>query len=64
MPVVLQFKAYVYGRFIAEIAGSNCAQGMDVRLLCCVRSGLCDGLISLSEGSYRVCLCVCMSHCM
>ena len=37
---------------------------MDVRLLfvvCCVGSGLCDGLISCSEESYRgrVCLIVC-----
>ena len=41
--------AYV---LIAGIAGSNPAEGMDVRLLfvvCCVGSGLCDVLITVVE---------------
>jgi hypothetical protein len=51
--------------WFAEVAGSNPAQGMDVCLLClyvvlsCVDRGLCDGLITLSEESYRVSLYVC-----
>ena len=34
IPVVLRSKAKVCGRCIAEVAGSNRAEGMDVRLLC------------------------------
>jgi len=32
-------------------------------VLCCVGSGLCDGLITHSEESYRVCVCVCLIVC-
>jgi hypothetical protein len=45
---------------VAGIAGSNPAEGMDVYLLClyvvlsCVGRGLCDGLITRPEGSFRV----------
>jgi hypothetical protein len=49
---------------VAGIAGSNPARGMDVCLLClyvvlsCVGRGLCDGLITRPEESYRVsCMC-------
>ena len=48
---------------IVWIAVSNPAEGMDVRLvfvMCCVRSGLCNGLTPRS-GSYQVCVCVCVS---
>jgi hypothetical protein len=44
--------------------GSNPARGMDVCLLClyvvlsCVGRGLCDGLITRPEESYRVSNCV------
>jgi hypothetical protein len=44
--------------------GLNPARGMDVCLLClyvvlsCVGRGLCDGLITRPEESYRVCVCV------
>jgi hypothetical protein len=48
----------------ARLLGSNPAQGMDVCLLClyvtlsCVGRGLCDGLITRPEESYRVyCMC-------
>jgi len=45
----------VCGRFLAGIAGSNFAGGMNV----CVLSGrgLCDGLIPRPEESYRACVC-------
>jgi hypothetical protein len=51
-------KARVYSRSLAGIAGSNLARGMDVCLLwvLCVLSGrgLCDGLITRPEESYRL----------
>jgi hypothetical protein len=56
--------AWVCGRLVARIAGSNPAEGMDVCLLClyvvlsCVNRGLCDGLITHLEESYRVSVCV------
>jgi hypothetical protein len=45
---------------LAGIVGSNSAEGMDVCRECCVLSGrgLCDGLITRPEESYRLC-CVC-----
>ena len=49
-------KAWVYGRSLAGIAGSNPAGDTDV---CRVFSGrgLCEGLIARPEESYRVCAC-------
>jgi hypothetical protein len=52
-------KAWVCGRLLAGIAGSNPAEGMDVvfcayMLLSCVGRGLCDGLITRQKESYRV----------
>jgi hypothetical protein len=53
------------GRLVAGVASSNPARGMDVCLLClyvvlsCVGRGLCDGLITRPEESYRVSYCVC-----
>jgi hypothetical protein len=44
---------------ISRIAGSNLAKSNDARLcisLCCVGSGVCDGLITHTEKSYRVCV--------
>jgi hypothetical protein len=52
----------VCGRLVAGVAGSNTARGMDVCLLClyvvlsCAGRGLCDGLITRPEESYRVCV--------
>jgi hypothetical protein len=54
-------KAYVCGRLVAGVAGSNPAEGMDICRLCfyvvlsCVGRGLCDGLITRPEESYRMC---------
>jgi hypothetical protein len=50
--------------FIAGIAGSNPAEGTDIRLMCffvcCVGSGLCDELITRSGDSCRVFVCLCV----
>jgi hypothetical protein len=52
-----------------EIAGSNPAKGMHVRLKCVLRDGRgpCDGLITGSGEFYRVCVfvrvCVCLIVC-
>jgi hypothetical protein len=57
-------KALVCGCLVVGIAGSNPAEGIDVCLLCfyvvlsCVGRGLCDGLITRPEESYRVSVCV------
>jgi hypothetical protein len=62
--VAARSKAWVCGLLVAGIAGSNSARGMDVCLLClyvvlsCVGRGLCDGLITRPEESYRVSVCV------
>jgi len=50
-------KAWVYGRWLAEIASSNPAADMDVFCECCVLSdrGLCVGLITLIEECYQMC---------
>jgi hypothetical protein len=62
--VAARSKAKVCGRLVAGIAGLNSARGMDVCLLClyvvlsCVGRGLCDGLITRPEESYRVSNCV------
>jgi hypothetical protein len=61
--VVARSKAAVCARLVAGVAGSNPAQGMDTCLLClyvvlsCVGRGLCDGLITRPEESYRVSVC-------
>jgi hypothetical protein len=60
--VVARSKAF--GRLVAGIAGSNPTKGVDVRHLClyvvlsCVGRGLCDGLITRPEESYRLSNCV------
>ena len=48
------------GCSIAVITGLNPAASMDVCLLCCVSSGVCDGLITVPEESYRMYLSNCM----
>ena len=56
IPVAARSKASVCDCSFAGIAGSNPAAGMDVSCECCVLSGrgLCDGLITHSEESFRV----------
>jgi len=57
IPVAALSKTQVHGHFTDGIAGSNSAEGMDIRLLpvvCSVGSGLCGGLIIRPEDSYRV----------
>ena len=60
--VVARSKTWVYGRSLGGIVGSNPAEGMDVCVEYCVMSGrgLCDGLITRPEKSYRLwCVVVC-----
>ena len=54
------FKAWVCGRSLSGIAGSNPAGGMNVSSECCVflGRGLCDLPITHPEESYQV-WCVC-----
>ena len=55
-------KAWVCGRSPAGIVGSNPTGDMDVCCECCVLlgRGLCDGLITRPEESYRLwCVVVC-----
>jgi hypothetical protein len=65
IPVTARSKRKVCGRLVAGVAGSNPAEGMDVCLLCfyvvlsCAGRGLCDGMITRPEESYRVSVCVC-----
>jgi len=62
IPVAARTKAWVWGRSLAGIAGSNPAGGMGVSFECYVSSGsgLCDRLIICPEESYRVlCVLVC-----
>jgi hypothetical protein len=63
--VAARSKAYVCGHLVAGISGSNSDQVMDVCLLClyvvlsCVGRGICEGLITRPEESYRVYNCMC-----
>jgi hypothetical protein len=61
VPVAARSKAWVCGRSPAEIVGSNATGGMDVCLLRVLSGrGLCDGLITRPEESYRLsCVFVC-----
>ena len=55
-PVALRSKAWVCGRFLAEIVGSNPSWVMDVCCDCRVLSGrgLCDELMTRPQESYRL----------
>ena len=61
VPVAERSKARVYGRSLAGIACSNPAGGMDGCPLCVLSgTGLCEGLITRPEESYRLrCTLVC-----
>jgi hypothetical protein len=56
IPVAEQSWAYVCGRSLVGIAGSNPVRVMDVCRECCVLSGRghCVGLIASTEEFYRV----------
>jgi hypothetical protein len=64
VPVAPRSKAYVCGHLTAGVAGWNPARSMDVCLLFLyvvlsyVGRGLCDGLITRPDESYRVSVCV------
>ena len=59
--MVARSKAWVCGSSLAGIVASNPAVRMDVCCECCVLSGrgLCDGLITHPERSYRLNVCDC-----
>ena len=60
--VAARSKAWVYGRSLAGIGGSNRPRDMDVCCECCMLSGrgLCDGPITRTEKSYRLwCVVLC-----
>jgi hypothetical protein len=53
--VAVRSKAWVYGRSLVGIVGSNPSGGMDICLLCVLSGrGLCDGLVHRPEESYKV----------
>jgi hypothetical protein len=62
--VAARSTAWICSRSVAGAAGLNPARGMNVCLLCfyvmlsCIGGGLCDGLITRPDESYRV---FCMS---
>jgi hypothetical protein len=60
IPMAVLCEAYVYGRSIVGIIGSNFAEDMGcpsvVSCMCCVGSGVCHQLITRSEESYWVCV--------
>jgi len=60
--VAARSKAWVCGRSLARMAGSNLAGNMCVSVCfeCCVLSGrgLCDGLITRPEESHQVSVCI------
>ena len=61
-----QSKAWVCGRSLAGVLGSNPIKGISICLYvyceCCVLSGrgLCNGLITCTEEPYRLYVCVCV----
>jgi hypothetical protein len=62
VPVAVRSKALVTDSLTVGIECSNPAELIDVRssvvFVCCIGSGLCDGLITHPEESYWVCRCV------
>ena len=58
IPVAARYKAWVCGRSLAGIAGSNPAEGHGylslANLVCCIGDGFCDGPIPRPEEFCRV----------
>ena len=54
--------AWFLGSGFESRLGRGCSSVAFV--LCCVGSGLCDGLTAPSGKSYRICACVCVSVCL
>ena len=55
-------KAQLCSRMSVGIEGSNPDESMVIRPFCLLCFGLCNGLITRSEKSYRVCVCVCVFY--
>jgi hypothetical protein len=64
IPVAVRSKAYIFSRLFSGITDLNPDEGMDIRffvlVVCCVGSCLCDELITPSEKSYPVYMCLCV----
>jgi hypothetical protein len=62
IPVAVQSKAYVCGRLDAGFESRSGHGYLSLVFICCVvlcSRGLCDGLITRPEESYRVSSCMC-----
>jgi hypothetical protein len=61
--LAMRSNAHIYSLLMVGIADSNPAEIIAfVSCVCYNGSSLCNGLITRSEESYGVCVCVCVSH--
>jgi len=61
IPVAVLPKAYLCRRLLGSRVRISRRARKFVCCVCCLGSRLCDGLITRSEESYGVCVCVCRS---